>query len=130
MKNDLNTKGFTLMEVLIAISLLAVGMLAVASLAAGIIKGTYHSVRLTAATTLVQEKIEEMLRLGYSGTPTADTLTVEDYSTITGFPDFRRVTLTDVDNPSANMKLIEVTVYWDSDNKSVKVRTFLAESAP
>jgi type IV pilus assembly protein PilV len=53
--------GFTLIEVLIAISLLAVGMLAVASMQVSAITGNAHANRITEATTLAQDRLEELM---------------------------------------------------------------------
>ena len=122
-KND----GFTLIEVLIAMVLLAVGLLGMASLTLGIMKGNKHSGRMTTATTLVQEKMEDMRRLGYAGMPSSDTTSTEGYNSISGYPFFKRVTVTDMGSPSANMKTIEVIVYWDSGSRSVAGRSILAE---
>ena len=67
--------GFTLMEVLITIVLLTVGLLGMAALTTGIINGNTHSRRLTTATTLAQDKIEDVRRLGSSSMPSVDTTT-------------------------------------------------------
>jgi len=119
--------GFTLIEVLIVMVLLAFGLLGMASLTLGIMNGNRHSGRMTIATTLVQEKLEDIRRLGYAGTPSSDTTSTEDYNSIAGYPYFKRVTVTDVGNPSATMKTIAVSVSWGSDSRSVTARSILAE---
>ena len=57
LKND---PGFTLIEVLIAIVILSIGLLGMASLSVNIIKGNRLSNDLTAATTLAQQKMEDI----------------------------------------------------------------------
>ena len=52
--------GFTLIEVLIAIVILSVGLLGMASLTVGIIKGNKFSNDLSTATTLAQDKMEDI----------------------------------------------------------------------
>ena len=126
-KTGQNASGFTLMEVLIAIVLMAVGLLGMAALTGGIMRGNNHSSDLTTATVLAQEKIEDIRRIGYYATPGSDTTTTEAYGTISGFSRFKRTTQTDVDNPTSNMKAITVTVFWDTDAKSVTLKTLLAE---
>jgi len=124
-KSYANDGGFTLMEVLITIVLLTVGLLGMAALTTGIINGNTHSRRLTTATTLAQDKIEDVRRLGYSNMPSADTTTPEDYNTITDYPLFKRTTATAINSPASNMKTITITVYWNSDSHSVSLQTIL-----
>ena len=53
--------GFTLLELLISVSLLALGLLAVASMQSVAMNANKVSNRLTVATTLAQEVAEDML---------------------------------------------------------------------
>lgn len=119
--------GFTLIEVLIAIVILSVGLLGMAALTVGIINGNKFSNDLTTATTLAQDKMEDIRRLGYSRTPATTTTDTEDYSAITGYAAYKRVTVTTVDSPAVGMKAITVTTYWDSDGHSVELKTILAQ---
>ena len=120
-------KGFTFIEVLIAIVILSVGLLAIGALSGGVIRGNNLSRQLTVATILAQDKMEDIRRLGYSNTPSTDTTTTEDYGSITDYPSFKRVTQTDVDNPGENMKTVIITVYWKPDNRSVILKTLLSQ---
>jgi prepilin-type N-terminal cleavage/methylation domain-containing protein len=119
-------RGFTLIEVLIAVIILTTALLGGVALIAGIMRGNVHSDFVTTGTVLAQEKIEAIKMLGYSGTPSADVDSTEDYNSIPNYPLFKRVTSTDADDPGSNMKTITVTVYWDSDSKSVALQTILA----
>lgn len=111
-----NAKGFTLIEVMIAIVILSVGLLGMASLTIGIIKGNKVSNDLTMATTCAQDKLENFQRLTYTGIPTTTTTETEDYNCgtvdMTGYENYKRVTLTTIDSPAANMKTVTVTVFW------------------
>ena len=60
--------GFTLIEVLIAISLLAVGMLAGASMQVSAITGNAQANRVSEATTLAQDRLEELMAGVVDGT--------------------------------------------------------------
>ena len=122
-----NNSGFTLMEVLVAMLILTVGLLGMAALIAGIINSNKLSNRISTATVLAQDKMEEIKRIGYSGMPTSDTTTTEDYNSITNYSLYKRVTFTEVANPDAGMKTVTVTVYWDSDAHSVELKTILAQ---
>ncbi len=128
---DNNNNGFTLLEILVAIVLLSIGLLAMASLTVGIMGGNLFSNQLTVATTLAQDKMEDVRRRGYSGMPASDTTTTENYGTITGYPLHRRVTFTDFEYPVAGtdigLKKITVIVFWDLNQHSVALNTILAE---
>jgi len=122
-----NSKGFTLVEVLVAITILSIGLLGMAGLTTSVMRGNSVSNRMTAAITLSQEKMENIRGLGYSGTPKTDTTATEDYDSIPDYPLYKRVTITDVDNPAPGMKMVTVTAYWSSDVHSTSFTTILAE---
>jgi type IV pilus assembly protein PilV len=124
MKISRATDGFTLIEILIATVIITVAFLGVASLTIGIMRGNSFSKRLTTATTLAYDRLEEIKRLGYSNVGTA--VGTENYGTITNFSGYKRVTSVDNNLPDANMRTINVTVYWDSD-RYISVNTILSE---
>ena len=57
--------GFTILEVMIAISILAIGLLAVFSSQNMAIQGNNRASHLTEGMTLAQDKMEELLALPY-----------------------------------------------------------------
>ncbi len=63
-----NNSGFTLMEVLVAMLILSVGLLGMAALITGIINSNKLSNRISTATVLAQDKMEEIRRVGYDAT--------------------------------------------------------------
>lgn len=68
-KADNKTKkeqGFTLVEALVAIALLAFGLLAVASMQTGAIRGNFFASGTTEATAWAQNTLETLLALPYS----------------------------------------------------------------
>lgn len=127
MKKPINEKGFTLLEILVAITVLSIGLLGMAGLTTSIIHGNMLSNKVTTATTLGQDRMEHFRRLGYSTTPVADTTTTEDYNSMANYPSYKRVSFIDVNSPSAGMKTITVTVYWNSNAGSVALKTILAQ---
>ncbi|HEX9880452.1 MAG TPA: prepilin-type N-terminal cleavage/methylation domain-containing protein [Candidatus Binatia bacterium] len=122
-----NEKGFTLLEILVAVTLLAVALLGMAGLTAALVQGNDFSSRVTTASTLAQDKMEQVTKLGYGNTAAVDTTVTEGYNTIPNFPYYKRVTFTDVDSPSAGMKTVTVTVFWAGDTHSVAPQTILTQ---
>jgi len=122
-----NEDGFTLLEILVAITVLSIGLLGMAGLTTSIIHGNMLSNKVTTATTLGQDRMEHFRRLGYSTIPTADTTTTEDYNSISNYPSYKRVSFIDVDSPSLGMKTVTITVFWNSDARSVVLQTILAQ---
>lgn len=56
-----NEKGFTLIEILIAITILSVGLLAVASMQANSLRGDNFAYQKTEASTWAQDKLESLM---------------------------------------------------------------------
>lgn len=101
-------EGFTLLEVIVAISILMFGILAVASMQAASIRGNALSISLTEGTTLASDRVEKLVSRAYTHADlTAGTHT--DSSAPTGFA----VTWTVTDNsPITDIKTVLVTVNW------------------
>ncbi len=121
-----NKSGFTMIELMIAIVIIALGMFAVVSLVAVVIRGNMNSDNMTTATILAQGQMEEAKRLGYAGLP-GTIPTDEDYGTIAEQPLHRRVSTITVDTPLVGMTTVQVQVFWDSNNRSVLLDTILAQ---
>ena len=68
-----NQKGFSLIEILIAITVFAIGILAVGNMQITAIKGNSFANDLTKATTLAQDRMEELIGLSYTDTLNNDT---------------------------------------------------------
>jgi type IV pilus assembly protein PilV len=115
-----NNSGFTLIEVLVAMVILSVGLLGTAALITGIINSNKVSNRITTATVLAQDKMEEIKRIGYSSENEPRAVLSSPYNNYE-----REVTGLDVESPAANMRTVTVTVYWES-SKSVSLQTILA----
>ena len=120
-KGRRNDRGFTLVEIMIAVTLLSVGLLGMAGLTVGIMRGNTLSKKVTTATALAQAQMEDVKRLGYS----AITNSTEDYNSISGFPTYRRDTVIEVDTPNVGMKTVTITVLWDSGASSIAVETIM-----
>ena len=117
--------GFTLIEILIATVIITIISLCMANLTAGIIHGNSFGKQLTTATTLAQDRIEQIKRLGYTN---AGTITgTETYGSMVNYSGYKRVTVVSDNTPSPNMKAINVIVHWNADKHSVNLGTILTE---
>ncbi len=104
--------GFTLIEIMIAIAIIAIGIFGVMSLIITVMKGNTLSKRVTTATTIAQDKMEDFKRMDYdsikddadfySGT---DTTTYDIYY-------YQKVTVTP-DDPAIDTKTIGVGIFWN-----------------
>ena len=117
--------GFTLIEVMIGMVILTIISLGLMSLTVSTIKGSTFSHKMTTATTLAQDKIEQIKRLGYANAGTV--AGTEAYGAITNFSAFKRVTQVQNDTPATNVKTVTVTVSWESDTFTVTSSTILAQ---
>ena len=66
-------EGFTILEILIAITILAFGLLAIATMQVSSIKGNSLAIGITEGITLAQDKAEELTRLAYDDALLTDT---------------------------------------------------------
>lgn len=98
--------GFTLLEVIVAISILTFGLLAVASMQVSAIRGNYNASNITEATTFGQDAMEQFLAQAYSD---ADTGTVVGPTPVAGT--IYNITRTVAANPNGGQR-ITVDVRW------------------
>ena len=115
--------GFTLIEVLVAITLLSIGLLGVANLTIGIIKGNSYSKNVTTATIVAQQQIDQAQRLGYtnaSGLAGGATVSM-------GGKSFTRTTSVTDGSPGPNMKAVSVAVLWNPGNNTVTLNTIISQ---
>ena len=78
-----NEKGLSLIEVLMTIVILSVGLLGVANMQVVAIKVNDNSNQLTQATTITQDKVEELLALPFDDGVLADATPPGEFTTRT-----------------------------------------------
>jgi type II secretion system protein I len=120
------TNGFTLIEVLVTMVILTIGLLGVTGLTAGVMKGNGFSKNMTTATMVAKQRLENVQRLGYSGTTTTN-FPSDNENVSMGGAIFVRQTSISENTPAANMKTVSVTVSWNSGQSSVALNTIIAQ---
>jgi prepilin-type N-terminal cleavage/methylation domain-containing protein len=112
--------GFTLVEVLITITILSLGIVAVISSVSVGVKGVDRGRKSTTALFLSEQRMEQIKAFAVSKDPlqgwgnvAAAAFPAEAYGAIAGYPEYRR-TVTITNNPAgtANTKQVEVWVYY------------------
>jgi len=109
-------RGFTLIEILVAVFLLVAALLGVISTTVIVIQSNSLSKAMTTATTLARDRMEQLKNTGYAalagGTDYAKMdSTVQTTSTADSI--YTRVWSVTVDSPAAGMKTITVIVRWN-----------------
>lgn len=112
------TKGFTLIEVLIAMVIFSVGFLGLSAITMTTIRGLSFSNKLTTATTLAQDKLEEIKMAGYRNALTTN-YPAEAYNTIPDYPQFQRTVIINPDTPVPDVKTVIVMVSWGRGEEGV-----------
>lgn len=88
--------GFTLLEIIIAIAILAFGLMAIATMQVSAIKGNTHAFGLTEGAALAQDRIEQLLSLPYNDPSLLETGTING---VAGLNDIAAPDQTDPNNP-------------------------------
>jgi type IV pilus assembly protein PilV len=101
-------KGFTLIEVLIAITVLTIGLLAVSTMQVSSIRGNAFAARQTEGTTIALDRLEKIMSLSYDDADLAAG-SHSDPSPLSGYSVFWDV---EDDSPLNNTKRVNVTVRW------------------
>ena len=117
-RRRVSRRGFSMIELLVAMVILSTGLLGIGRLAVGVVEGNLRSRNHGVATLLAQDRLEAL-----KGTGAAPA--TEDYGTIPEFSRFKRVTDVRPGIPEAGLSTVTVTVYWDRDEGSVVLRTLL-----
>jgi type IV pilus assembly protein PilV len=124
---EMKQEGFTLLEVMISICILMAGLLAVGTMQVSAIYGNSLAGKTTQATSIAQDKMEELLNQQYTLTATHPDLLAGDHvgGAVSGYS----TTWAVVDNtPVPNCKTITVTVTWRDKGKinNTSLRSCLA----
>lgn len=117
-----NSRGFSLVEVLVAASILALILLAIAGLFSTAYSNVGDEGRRTKAVALAKQKMEQLRDSVFPPTMIGSPETVDSIYT--------RSWTVAVTGPSAQVARIDVTVAWPDANRGTKQLTFTSMVAP
>lgn len=114
-----NHKGFTLVEIMVAMAILMIALLSLVSVTVMVIKGNSFSKTMTTAMTLARDSLEQLKNTGYNslagGTDTVGSI-------------YTRTWTVTRDSPAVDMTTIEVVVQWNWQGavRNATLRTIVA----
>ncbi len=113
-----NNNGFTLIEVFIAMLVLMIALLGMAGMAGNVIQANIFSRQMTTATSLAEDKMEELMNTLSAGGN--DTITVSNH-------DFTRTWVVAQDTPLPNLVqvTVRVTFLWRENERNVELQTIM-----
>jgi prepilin-type N-terminal cleavage/methylation domain-containing protein len=125
--NQITEKGFTLVEVLIALAILSIGLLMAANLQITAISGNKGSSQMSVGTLLGQKAMEQLLTYNAATDPSltagTHTATTEAANHLTLIPDttfngtvFTRNYTVSTNNPIAGVRTISLNVQWTNQS--------------
>ena len=121
-------RGFTLVEIMIAVFILTVALIGLISVTVMVINGNDFSRRMTTATTLGKDRIEQVKRMSYSAVTAGVTTDYWNADSSAGSSGayFTRVTTVTDSTPAVNMKTVQVVVSWTwGGARQVTLRTII-----
>jgi len=139
-KKGHNEKGFTLLEVIVAISILTIGLLAVASMQVSAIRGNALAFGITEATSWASDQVEKLIALPYdhadlqdtdgdgaSGLEDASEATDDNPNTLPTHGKYKVYWAGAVDDTADGTKTVNVIVTWTDHGiqKSVSIRNII-----
>lgn len=104
-------EGFTLIEVLISMVILAIGLLSMAAMQITAIQANAHAIHVSEATCLVQDILDEYQKMDYDNLVDEDV--TRDIYTATAHVEHN--------TPASNMKKITVTAKWQTGSKNHQI---------
>jgi type IV pilus assembly protein PilV len=122
------SRGFTLLEVMIALVIFAIGLLGLAGLQVMAIKGNSFGQQMTVASTLAQNQLEALRESAGSLSNGNDLVTAQNGIRYT------RTWTVAANQPQANMDTVDITVSWTGPTgsgteaiRTITIRTIISQ---
>jgi len=119
-----------MIEVFIAMVVLSIVLLGMAGLINITVTINRNSAEKTVAITLAQDKMEETITKGYLNISSTNQTLTEAYDAMPYFLSYKRITEIKINKPDKDIKLITVDVYWNNDNRRVRLQSLISNSGP
>ena len=107
-KIGVNQRGISLIDILIAITIIAVGIVAVFGPITRAIQQRFDAEQTSIAMNLARSKMEEVMNQKFWEIQPSE----EDFGTIEGYSNFRRVVVVEEDEPIDYVKTVRIAVLW------------------
>jgi type IV pilus assembly protein PilV len=126
MRRFKDSEGFTLLEIMIALVILAIGLLGLATMQIMAIKGNSFGQQMTVASTMAQNELEQLRRTTGALANGSDTVTDQNGITYT-----RNWTVT-LNSPQAGASTVLITITWTGPTgqggeatRTINIRTII-----
>jgi len=123
-----DNRGFSLIEVFIAMVVLSVVLLGMAGLINITVTINRNSAEKTVAITLAQDKMEETITKGYSNISSTNQTITETYDAMPNYHSYKRITEIKINKPDTDIKLITVDVYWNNDSRRLRLQSLVTNA--
>ena len=124
------SKGFTLIETLIAILLLSIGLLGMGTLLYSVMGYNEYAETVTTATTLAQDKLEDLKTADYSSIVVESPVCLDENGSVGGIycREISSVSETTLTNMRRFKEItVKVSWNWKGDAKNIAVTTIIRE---
>lgn len=111
MNHASNQKGFTLLELLIALVILSVGLLGLAGLHIAAIRGNVSGFKMSTASAVAQQRLEELKALDTTASALSNGAHVDGTVVVQGITYNRSYTVVD-DTPVRGTSTLTFTTTW------------------
>lgn len=116
-----STEGTTLLEVIVAVAIVAIALVSFVTLVISSIDMEDHARKITEATLAADEKLKEIERLGFPDVGKTEGLVNEQE------PDGFSYTVVVTETPISQVRQVDVQIFWEKKKRSVMITSYIAK---